>query len=40
VGISALKQGRAVSFAKLVRDASMALRAAQLKGGARVVVKT
>jgi diguanylate cyclase (GGDEF)-like protein len=40
VGISALKPGHAVSFAKLVRDAGMALRAAQLKGGARVVVKT
>lgn len=39
VGISALRPGRAVSFAKLVRDASMALRAAQLKGGGRVVVK-
>ncbi len=40
VGISALKPGKGVSFAKLVRDASMALRAAQLKGGARVVVKS
>jgi diguanylate cyclase (GGDEF)-like protein len=40
VGIAALKPGKAVSFAKLVRDASMALRAAQLKGGARVVVKS
>jgi diguanylate cyclase (GGDEF)-like protein len=38
VGIAALKQG-GVSFAKLMRDASMALRAAQLKGGGRVVVK-
>jgi len=40
VGIAALKPGKQVSFAKLVRDASMALRAAQLKGGARVVVKS
>ena len=39
VGISALKPGRAVSFARLIRDASLALRAAQLKGGGRVVVK-
>jgi len=40
VGIAALKPGKGVSFARLVRDAGMALRAAQLKGGARVVVKT
>ncbi len=40
VGIAALKPGKGVSFAKLVRDASMALRAAQLKGGARVVIKS
>jgi PleD family two-component response regulator len=39
VGIAALKPGAAVSFARLIRDASMALRAAQLKGGGRVVVK-
>ena len=39
VGISALKPGRAVSFARLIRDASLALRAAQLKGGGRVVAK-
>ena len=39
VGIAALKPGRAVSFARLIRDASLALRAAQLKGGGRVVVK-
>lgn len=40
VGIAALKEGKGVSFAKLIKDASMALRAAQLKGGSRVVVKT
>jgi diguanylate cyclase (GGDEF)-like protein len=40
VGIAALKPGKGVSFAKLVRDAQMALRAAQLKGGARVVVRS
>jgi diguanylate cyclase (GGDEF)-like protein len=39
VGIAALKPGRQVSFAKLVRDASSALKAAQLKGGGRVVVR-
>jgi PleD family two-component response regulator len=40
VGIAALEKGKGVSFAKLVRDAAMALRAAQLKGGAQVVVKS
>jgi diguanylate cyclase (GGDEF)-like protein len=39
VGIAALKPGRMVSFARLIRDASLALRAAQLKGGGRVVAK-
>jgi diguanylate cyclase (GGDEF)-like protein len=39
VGIAALKKGREVSFARLIRDASTALRAAQLKGGGRVVVR-
>jgi diguanylate cyclase (GGDEF)-like protein len=39
VGIAALKPGRVVSFARLIRDASLALRAAQLKGGGRVVAK-
>lgn len=39
VGLSALKPGRQVSFARLIRDANMALRAAQLKGGGRLVAK-
>jgi len=39
VGVAALKSGDPVSLAKIMRDASMALRAAQLKGGRRIVVK-
>lgn len=39
VGIAALRSGGPVSFARIMRDASMALRAAQLKGGGRVVAK-
>jgi diguanylate cyclase (GGDEF)-like protein len=39
VGISALKPGKQISFARLIRDASTALRAAQLKGGGQVVVR-
>lgn len=39
VGIAALKPGGPVSFARIMREASMAVRAAQLKGGGRVVVK-
>lgn len=37
VGIAALRPGRPVSFAQLMRDAGLALRAAQLKGGNGVV---
>jgi diguanylate cyclase (GGDEF)-like protein len=40
VGIAALKKGKPVSFAKLMRDAGAAVRAAQLKGGGRVVVRS
>lgn len=40
VGISALRAGKPVSFARLMRDAQQAVRAAQLKGGGRVVVRT
>jgi diguanylate cyclase (GGDEF)-like protein len=40
IGISAMRQGKPVSFARLMRDATAALRAAQLKGGDRVVVRT
>lgn len=40
VGISAVQPGTGISFAKLMRDANQALRAAQLKGGDRVVVRT
>ncbi|RMH40975.1 MAG: GGDEF domain-containing protein, partial [Deltaproteobacteria bacterium] len=39
VGIAALKPGRPVSFARLIRDAKAAVRAAQLKGGGQVVVR-
>jgi diguanylate cyclase (GGDEF)-like protein len=38
IGIAALPQGT-VSFARLMRDSNAALRAAQLKGGGRVVVR-
>ncbi len=40
IGIAALRPGRPISFARLMRDATTALRAAQLKGGDRVVVRT
>jgi diguanylate cyclase (GGDEF)-like protein len=39
VGIAATRPGAPLSFAKLMRDASAAVRAAQLKGGGRVVVR-
>jgi len=39
VGIAALRPNKPVSFAKLMRDASAAVRASQLKGGGRVVVR-
>ena len=39
VGIAALRPGMPVSFARLMRDAGAALRAAQLKGGGRVVTR-
>jgi len=39
VGIAALRPGTPVSFAKLMRDAGAAVRAAQLKGGNQVVVR-
>jgi PleD family two-component response regulator len=39
IGIAAQRQGQPVSFARLMRDASTALRAAMLKGGGRVVVR-
>lgn len=39
VGIAALRQAGPPSFARLIRDASIALRAAQLKGGGQVVVR-
>lgn len=39
VGIAATRAGKPVSFARLIRDATAALRAAQLKGGGRVVVR-
>jgi diguanylate cyclase (GGDEF)-like protein len=40
IGIAALRAGQPISFARLMRDATTALRAAQLKGGDRVVVRT
>lgn len=39
IGIAATKPGKAVSFAKLMRDANAAVRASQLKGGGRVLVR-
>lgn len=39
IGISALGQDQEVSFARLMRDANAALKAAQLKGGDRVVCR-
>jgi diguanylate cyclase (GGDEF)-like protein len=39
IGISSTKSGKAISFARLVRNAATALRAAQLKGGGRVIVR-
>ena len=39
VGVAAQRPGGAVSFAHLMRDALAALKAAQLKGGDRVVVR-
>ena len=39
IGVSAQRAGRQISFAKLMRDAGAAVRAAQLKGGGRVVVR-
>ena len=39
VGISAVRPGTPVSFARLMKDAKQALRAAQLKGGGQVVVR-
>jgi len=39
IGIAALKEGKPVSFARLMRDATSALKAAQLRGGDQVVVR-
>ena len=39
IGIAALKQGKPVSFARLMREATSALKAAHLRGGAQVVVR-
>jgi len=39
IGIAALKQGKPISFARLMRDAQSALKAAQLRGGSQVVVR-
>jgi diguanylate cyclase (GGDEF)-like protein len=39
VGIAGLRQGRGVSFSRLIRDARTALKAAQLKGGNQLVVR-
>jgi diguanylate cyclase (GGDEF)-like protein len=39
VGVSALKEGKEISFARLMKDANAALKAAQLKGGRRVIVR-
>jgi diguanylate cyclase (GGDEF)-like protein len=39
IGIAALREDQEVSFARLMRDANAALKAAQLKGGDRVVCR-
>ncbi len=39
IGIATPRSGKAVSFAKLIRDAHAAVRAAQLKGGDRVILR-
>ncbi len=39
VGIAATRPGKPISFARLMRDANAAVRASQLKGGGRVVVR-
>jgi len=39
VGIAALRPGKPISFARIMRDATAAVRASQLKGGGRVVVR-
>jgi len=40
VGVSALASGKPLSFARLMKEARAAVRAAQLKGGNRVVVRS
>lgn len=39
IGIAATRPGKPISFARLMRDATAAVRASQLKGGGRVVVR-
>jgi diguanylate cyclase (GGDEF)-like protein len=39
VGIAALRPGKSPSFARLVRDAHAAVKAAQLKGGDRAIIR-
>ena len=39
IGIAALKAGKPVSFARLMRDARAALRAARARGGGQLVVR-
>lgn len=39
VGIAAVRPGKPISFARIMRDASAAVRASQLKGGGQVVVR-
>jgi PleD family two-component response regulator len=39
VGIAAARPGKPLSFARIMRDASAAVRASQLKGGGQVVVR-
>ena len=38
VGIASLRRGKAISFARLIRDAHTAVKAAQLKGGDRATL--
>src|SRR5262249_23215683 len=39
LGIAGLRKGKGVSFSRLIRDAQVALRAAQLKGGDQVILR-
>jgi len=39
VGIASLRPGKAISFARLIRDAHAAVKAARLKGGDQAILR-